>query len=166
MKKKLLILGAGQHGQVAKETAELMQEFDIIDFLDDNSTEAIGRLEDVKKFKSEYEYAFVAFGNNALRIEWIYKVENLGYKVATLVNPKAFISPSAILGEGGIAEAGVVVNTKTIIGKGCLLSIGALVDHDSNVGAGCHIETGAVVMPNKKVPAGVTVKENSVYMEE
>jgi len=36
MGKNLLILGAGGHGRVVKETAEAMGLFNSIDFLDDN----------------------------------------------------------------------------------------------------------------------------------
>ena len=41
--KNLLILGAGQYGQVAKEIAEETGYFDKIAFLDDNSEQAIGK---------------------------------------------------------------------------------------------------------------------------
>ena len=44
--KNLLILGAGQYGQIVYETAEAMGCFDRIDFLDDQNPIAIGVLED------------------------------------------------------------------------------------------------------------------------
>lgn len=60
---KLIILGAGQYGQVAKEVA-LSSGFERISFLDDNSDIAIGKLEDYKKYITEYKSAFVAIGNS------------------------------------------------------------------------------------------------------
>ena len=42
----LLILGAGGHGRVVKETAVAMGNFDRVDFLDDHSELAIGKCED------------------------------------------------------------------------------------------------------------------------
>lgn len=49
MEKNLLILGASGHGRVVKETAEAMNVFDEIGFLDDNSEMAIGKLNDVSE---------------------------------------------------------------------------------------------------------------------
>lgn len=78
---KLLILGAGGHGRVVKETAGLMKDkannplFDEISFLDDNSPEAIGRLDEYESFCGEYRFAFAAFGSNTFRLEWMDKLE-------------------------------------------------------------------------------------------
>ena len=49
----LLILGAGQHGRVAKEIAETMDCYSKIDFLDDLAECAIGKLSEYKNFKTE-----------------------------------------------------------------------------------------------------------------
>ena len=43
MNKNLLIIGAGDYGQIAYEIAEAMERFEKIDFLDDNSELAIGK---------------------------------------------------------------------------------------------------------------------------
>ncbi len=40
----LLIIGAGQYGMVAKEIAESMGCFDRIDFVDDVSDTAVGKM--------------------------------------------------------------------------------------------------------------------------
>ena len=159
----LLIIGAGQHGRVVKEIAELTGKYDKIAFLDDNASDRIGMLSDYEKYVEEYPYAFVAFGSCNFRREWIEKVEAAGYKLATIIHPSASISPSAIIEPGVIIEGNAVVNTATVVKKGCLLSIGALVDHDSIVNECCHVETGAVVMPNSEVPAVVVLEPNSVY---
>lgn len=45
MNNNLLILGAGQYGDVAKEMAEAMGCFGKIDFLDDNNELVIGKME-------------------------------------------------------------------------------------------------------------------------
>ena len=65
--KNLLILCAGQYGQVAKEVAESMGCFEKIAFLDDNNENAIGKLADYEKFVTDYSSAFVAIGNADLR---------------------------------------------------------------------------------------------------
>lgn len=99
MNKNLLILGAGQYGQVAKEIAEDIGYFEKISFLDDRCGEnlerndlIIGNLSDYEKFVTEYSYAFVAIGSAELRLEYIKKLQDECFKVATLVSPKAYVS--------------------------------------------------------------------------
>ena len=53
---KLLILGACGHGQVINEIAHLSGQYNKISFLDDRSENAIGILNDYKKFVDEYHW--------------------------------------------------------------------------------------------------------------
>jgi len=157
----LLIIGAGGHGRVVKETAEAMGCFEKIDFLDDNSEIAIGKCKDFKQYINEYTYAFVAFGNNELRIKWVVDLLQAGFSLPVLIHHTAYVSPSAEIGQGSIVCAKAVINTNAGIEKGCIISIGALVEHDSNIGEYSHINTGAIVKAGcrvdrlKKVDAGV-----------
>jgi len=163
VEKNLLILGAGGHGHVVRETAEAMNVFDKIDFLDDNSELAIGKLNDVSELSKDYRYAFVALGNNELRMEWIQKVEELGYILPVLIHPKAIVSPSASVYPGTIVTMGALVQTNVVIEKGCIIGTGSIIDHDSFIGYGAHIDCGAivkshcVVMSNKKIESGMII---------
>ena len=103
----LLILGAGQHGQVVKEIAESMNFFDKIDYLDDNSNHAIGKFNDYEKYKDKYNYAFVAIGNTKLRMEWIEKLENAGYILKNIIHKTAIVSNSTKLENGIVVEAAI-----------------------------------------------------------
>lgn len=163
MEKNLLILGAGGHGRVVKETAEAMIAFDKIEFLDDNSEMAIGKLNDISELSKEYRYAFVAIGNNELRMEWIKRTEDLGYILPVIIHPKAIVSPSASIYPGTIVTMGALVQTNVVIEKGCIVGAGSIIDHDSFIGYGTHVDCGAivkshcVVMSNKKVESGMIV---------
>lgn len=70
---KLLILGAGGHGRVCKETAEQMindvgeKLYDEVDFLDDSSPMAIGKLNDIEGMREAYDNVFVALGASEMR---------------------------------------------------------------------------------------------------
>lgn len=44
IKRNLLIIGAGGHGRVVKEVAEALESYQKIDFVDDNSPEAVGKV--------------------------------------------------------------------------------------------------------------------------
>ena len=160
----LLILGAGQYGCVAKETAEAMGCFGKIDFLDDNNPTAIGKLEALGQFASEYSYAFVAMGNPQLRMRFLKELEEAGFELAKLIHPSAVVMPSAKLGGGVIVEAQAVVNSNSVVADGCLISAGAVINHDCVLECGCHIDCHATVPARSRVPENTKVPCGTVYV--
>lgn len=162
-KENLLILGAGQYGQVVRETAEAMGYFERISFLDDNNPVAVGKFADYLKFSTEYSSAFVAMGNPVLRKKWLEHLKTAGFKLPTLIHPRAYVSPSAVLGEGTVVEAMAVVNTGAVVEKGGLLCAGCAVNHNAQIASCCQVDCGAVVAANAQVPEGMKVPSCTVY---
>ena len=160
--KSLLIIGAGGHGKVAAEIAKNLQ-YTKIDFLDDGSSEAIGTFSELPLFVPKYDACFCGIGNNKFRKQILGQVKAAGGKIATLIHPTAYVSPSAVIGEGTVVEPKAVVNTHSQVGKGSIISVGAIVDHDTVLGDCCHINAGAIVKAGgqveecKKVDAGEVV---------
>ena len=163
MNKNLLILGAGQYGQVAKEIAEAMGCFEKIDFLDDGKEFAVGKLSSYKDFLNSYSYAIVAIGNPDVRMDWINKLENIGYRIAHIIHPKAYVSPSAQIMKGSIIEPMAVVNTECVISRGCIISAGAIINHNSICSEGVHVDCNASVPGNSKIPEKTKVTCGTVY---
>ena len=115
----------------------------------------------IKNFINEYKYAFVALGNNNLRMDWINKLETASFTLVNLIHKSAIVSPSVILESGIIIEAGAVINTNSKVLKGVIISIGALIDHNVKIGSGCHIRAGSVIKPNTNISENTVIKENS-----
>ena len=159
----LLILGAGQYGQVVRETAEAMGCFSVISFLDDNSPLAIGKMEEYERFTQEYANAFVAMGNPQLRKQWLDRLELAGYDLPVLIHPKAYVSSTAVLGKATIVEPMAVVNTGAVVETGGLLCAGCVVNHNAHVMSVCQIDCNAVVASNATVPEGTKVCSGVVY---
>ena len=86
----LLILGAGEYGQLVKELAR--NKFTTIDFLDDNSPVAIGKLEDYIQLKYKYQNAVVAIGNNEIRAQWIDRLEEVGCDLPIVLSDRAYFT--------------------------------------------------------------------------
>ena len=163
---RLLILGAGQYGTVAKEVAEAMGCYKTISFLDDKSPNAVGKLADYANFSQKYPYAFVAIGDLALRSEWIRRLREAGFFLPVLVHPRAVVMPSAEVGAASIIEAMAVVNSNVVVGEGCIVSSGSVVNHNSVVGNCCHIDCNAVVPANEVVPHQTKIWYSTVYHSE
>lgn len=147
MKKSLIILGAGGHGRVVKETAEAMGKYSVIKFLDDTCTDTRidGVLCDYGKYKGSNVDFFIALGNPELRKKWNKILKSEKINIPNLIHPRAYISPSVELGYGNIVCAMSAINSNAIIGNQCIIGIGALVDHDAVVNNYCHINCGVVV---------------------
>lgn len=170
----LLILGAGGHGRVVLEAAELIGQWNKIAFLDDREDikqiygfDIIGKLEQYRDFRDEFGYAVVAIGNNEKRMELIDKLMEAGFRVPRIVHPGACVSRYSSIGDGTVVLAGTVVNVGSCVGKGCILNINSCVDHDCEIGDGVHISSGAVVRSRCRIGrgafigAGVLVREGS-----
>lgn len=163
MTKSLLIIGAGGHGKVVKEIAEALG-YTKIAFLDDNSTEAIGKIADSKAFVEEYHEAFVGIGNNKFRGELLTRLEKEGLNIPVLIHPTAYVSKSAVIGQGTVVEPKAIVNANSKVGFGCIISVGSIVDHDAvledcvHVNAGAICKAGSFVVKETKLEAGQVVK--------
>lgn len=162
----LLIIGAGQYGCVAKETADAMGCYDKISFIDNNSPLAIGTTDELDNFLVDYAKAFVAIGNAKTRLDIYDKLKVLGYKLVTLIHPKAYVSPSSNLEKGCIIEPNAVVQSNTSIGMGCLISAGAVINHNAVVEDGCHIDCNATVPARCIIKACTKVECGQVYKSE
>lgn len=159
----LLIIGAGGHGKVVKEIAEAMG-YSNIAFLDDNSSDAIGKVENSRFFLDAFQEAFVGIGNNKLRGELLTRLEHEGFTIPVLIHPTAYVSNSAVIGKGTVIEPKAIVNANSKVGIGCIISVGAIVDHDVilegcvHVNAGAICKAGSLVVKETKLEAGQVVK--------
>lgn len=158
----LLILGAGQFGIMVKEIAESTKKYNKIDFLDDVSPIAIGKLENLVSFKDAYEYAIVAIGNPTVRQMYLEKLKG-HFKIATLVSPYAYVSGSASVGEGCIIEPMAVIQTGAALGDGCIASSGAVVRHNAVVKSYCHLDCNCVVASNSTVESFTKVQIGEIH---
>jgi len=153
----------------AYHTVYLTLTTDIV-FLDDNPDKAhcqpvIGTTVDIERFRSQYDTAIVALGNNENRMKYHQILKVCGYKIPVLIHPTAYISPDAVISPGCIIRAKAVVGRYVHIGEASILNVGALIDHHVEIGYGCHILMGAVVRNKAKVKPLTRVESLTVVEE-
>ena len=182
-KTRLLVGGAGGHGRSVAEAAELSGQFKLVGFLDDSllagesvlGVPVLGPVASMAQHRAAADQAMVAIGNNAVREKLLPQLAEAGFDLATVVHPRAIVSPSAVLGAGSAVMAGAIVGTEARLGVGAIVNCGAVVDHHATVedfghlgvnasmagstvlGRGAWMQAGAALGYGVTVPAGFTL---------
>lgn len=174
MTKRLLIIGAGGHGKVAADCAELTKNYNEIGFLDNGfpavkqvgGWSVIGDSEDVSHYVDADTCFFVAVGDNHARAKLIVRLDAAGGKVETLIHPSAVVSRYAEVGEGTLVCANATINIAAIIGRGCIINTAASVDHDCQIEDYVHLAPGTRLAGNIKVGEGTFVGIGSAIIPD
>lgn len=160
--KKLAVFGAGGHGKVVAEIAELSGWEQVV-FFDDRwpnfskleRWSVVGNGEMLLARVDDYDAVFVAIGNNQIRLEKASLFEEAGGLLVTLVHPKAVISPDSHIGRGSVVMANAVINPFVSIGKASIINTSATIDHD------CTLHTAVHISPGANLAGGVNVGQFS-----
>lgn len=150
--KSLLIMGAGGYGRYIKDLAETLG-YGEIEFLDDESPLAIGKLKDINIYKDNFDEVIIAIGNPLIRKHYFNVIQNH----AILIHPTAVISKNAKLCNGVIIEANAVIANEVVIKEGTFICAGSVVNHNAIVNQFCQIDCNSVVGSYSVVPEGMKV---------
>lgn len=170
--RRLAILGAGGHGKVVADCAEL-SGWDEIVFFDDNCPtknsnahwRTVGNSSDLLKQVKIFDGVFVAIGNNVTRCYEFYRLSEAGANIPIIIHPAATVSRYVSIGAGSVVVAGAVVNIDSKIGIGSIINTGATVGHDCFLGDFVHVCPGTnlagevVVSDRSWVGAGSVVRQ-------
>jgi len=162
----LLILGAGGFGRTVCEAARAMGAFGETAFLDDAAPAALGPLARYADaaLRARFAFAYPAFGDNALRGEWLARLEAAGYRLPVLVHPRAWVSETAAVEPGAAVLALAGVGCGSTVRRGAIVNLGALVDHDCVVGVCAHLAPGVVVKAANRVPDFAKLESGTVLL--
>ena len=164
MMKKLLIIGAGGHGRCCYDIAKRMNRYDTIHFLDDNSNDnyVVGKINDLSKFKNDYDEVFVAIGNNQMRYQLTKKCKEMNLTVTTLIDPMSFISPESIIEEETVIFPFASVESKAIVKEGSIISSNVIIHHDTVIDKFSLIYGHCVIRPKTHIQSFETIGSSMV----
>lgn len=158
-----LILGKGGFG---RQLADWLEEEDwgTAEFLDDNAPGCAGALRDYADpaLLKPDRAAFVALGDNKLRVTLLQKLAAAGYQTPVFLSASASISPSAVLEPGCVVLPQAYVGAGVHLGIGCIVNGGAIVDHDARLGRGVHVAPGGIVKAGADVAAFTKVDSGEI----
>lgn len=149
MKRSLAIVGAGGHGRVVADCAEVLG-WDRIEFFDDKGAgtssgpwPVVGTVGALFDRLGDYDGVVVGIGANRARLDRHRALVARGAAMATLIHPGATVSRHARIDAGTVVFAGAVVNFGAVIGQACIINTAATVDHDDRLADGVHLSPGA-----------------------
>ena len=161
---RLIILGAGGYGRTVADVAAQTGQFDEISFLDDNSVapDVAGKCAEFERFREGQTAFYPAFGNNEGRLKWLYRLQEAGCAVPTIIHPTAYVSPTAQIEPGAVVLPHAIVNTGCVVKTGCIVNCGAIVDHDCVLEEGVHVCLGAIVKAENRIPKCMKIEAGEV----
>lgn len=136
-----------------------MTGYEKIDFLDDNSELAVGKINELELLEQRYNGSIVAIGNPEIKEQIFRKLK----KPVSVIHPTAVISKTAIIRHGCVIEANAVINSGAVVKRGTFICAGAVANHDSVVDEFCQIDCNAVVGMGAEVPKGHKVESCTVF---
>ena len=165
---KVLILGAGGHGQTVADAllriARTDPEYRVVGFLDDTSERSdweyqgiavLGPIERISQIA--HDGAIVAIGDNRARRRIFLHLEAKGVKFVSVRHPSAVIALDAQIGHGCYVGANAVVGVACRIGKNTIVNGAGCIGHHNVVGDHVHLAPGVSTTKNVHIGEGVQV---------
>ncbi|WP_274449878.1 acetyltransferase [Aeromonas caviae] len=158
----LAIYGAGGHGKVVADAAEL-NNWKQIYFFDENylaqptngSWPVIGDFTTLCQRFQDFDGVIVAIGNNKTRLEKHQLLQKLGAQIVNIIHPSAVISKHVSIGSGCVVVAGAVINPFSRLGDCVIINTCSSVGHD------CQLNDAVHVCPGTRLAGQVSVGKAS-----
>ena len=175
---KVLIIGAGGHGQVVADIfltglKNDNSQIELAGFLDDNPAlhqqtflelPVLGAVAQLPAIA--HDAVIVAVGHNHTRQEICRTLHRQNEQFATAVHPTAVIGAGVKIGVGTMICAGVVVNPGAHIGQGVILNTACTVDHHNRLGDYVHLGPGVHLGGDVEVEEGALIGIGATVMPQ
>jgi len=156
---KLVIIGAGGHGQVVADAA-IAAGFEVLGFLDDDRS-LLGRqflgvsvLGPIKAAGDMNASCVVAIGDNRCRKHVVDVLQLPIARYAAVIHPRAIVSPYAEVLPGAMVLAGAIVGPQAVVGHHSIINHASSIDHHDVVGAFAHVAPGCYAGGNVRIGEG------------
>lgn len=176
---KIVGIGAGGHAKVVIEILRSASQHEIVGLVDkagehgNRSVLGVPVLGDdsvLSELRAQgIAGAFIGMGSIAdtrARRELYQQTVALGFTVVPAIHARAYVSPSARIGDGITLMAGAMVGADACLGENVIVNSGAVVEHDCVIGDHVHIAPGALLSGGARVDEGAHVGIGAVVLQQ
>lgn len=172
--KNIAIIGGGGHSKVIIDIINTINRqkkniYKIIGYYDDNEKSNLYNIEYLGKINQIYNeesniYFIIAIGDCVVRKLIYNKYNKLSY--ITLIYPTSIISKTAVIEEGTVICAGVIIQTEVKIGKCCIINTNSNIDHESIISDFVNINPSATLCGNVLIDENTIIGANATIIEQ
>ena len=174
--KDILLIGGGGHCKAAIDVIEQEALYNIIGILDKQERlgesvldyQVIGDDSELNFLLKSCKNALITIGqikSPSPRIKLFNKLLKLGFKLPTIISPRAYISKHSSLGIGSIIMHDSVISADVVIGDNCIINTKSIIEHGSSIENHCHISTNAVINGEVVLGEGSFIGSGAVTKE-
>jgi sugar O-acyltransferase (sialic acid O-acetyltransferase NeuD family) len=174
--KDIILIGGGGHCKAVIDVVEQEGLFNIVGIIDkpemlgENLLEhqIIGDDSELINVVKNCKNALITIGqikSPSARINLFNKLLKLGFKLPTIISPRAYISKHSSLGIGSIIMHDSVISADVVIGDNCIINTKSIIEHGSSIENHCHISTNAVINGEVFIGEGSFIGSGAVTKE-
>jgi sugar O-acyltransferase (sialic acid O-acetyltransferase NeuD family) len=145
----LVVIGGGGHGLVVGEAAALAA-IGVAGVMDDRADPPAACRGDhsmpwLGPIRPEQRPWILGIGDVLARRVILGRLASLLSRAASVIHPRAIVSPSAMIGRGVFVGPGAIIHSRARVGDHAIINSGAIVEHDCDIGENSHIAPGTVL---------------------
>lgn len=163
MNHTLIIIGAGQHGTVIADLANL-NGYRFV-FWDDHISKKLNKFGVLKRKKQIPNNHKLIIGIGLNKARQLISTQYSKESYISLFHPNSIISINSKIGLGTVILAGVIINCGVIIKEHCILNTGSVVDHDCVLGKYVHISPNATLCGNVIIGSGTWIGAGATVIQ-
>lgn len=147
---RLFVYGGGSHGRVIAQCAA-NAGYRVEGFIDDNAANGISYEQFLARAKTELFSVALGIGGNKPRREKALQLQRDQIRLATVIDPSAFVGDKTHIGAGAVVLPTAVINLAARIEEGAIINSGAVIEHNAVIGAYAHISCNGTVCGGARV---------------
>lgn len=168
MKKKILIIGAGQHGRVVahllKTSKMTSKKYSLIGFLDDNpklnktkidGIPVLGNVSHLEEIANKYKVKIGLMGISnrhiQMREKYFKKMIDSNFTSINVIHASSIIEKPSKIGIGNVINPNCVVNAFAKIGDNCVIYSSSVIEHEDVIGNNVFIGPGVLLTADVKI---------------
>tara|TARA_Y100001954_G_C15777237_1_gene587712 strand:- start:545 stop:1180 length:636 start_codon:yes stop_codon:yes gene_type:complete len=108
----------------------------------------------------------LSIGDNKIRSSVFFELKKRGYILPNLIHSNAYVSCTAVIGEGSLVFANSFLGDSATVGVSSILNTSSVVEHESIIHDFVHVAPGSVICGRSSIHSYCLIGANSTILPE